>query len=78
VSLKANALTRTVPPQFKETLNVKTTLHKETGLPQTHNPKTPYIYTRERNLALQQNHAQHHTPFPPTTAQTIVLTVYLP
>ena len=46
VSLKANALTCTVPPQLKETLNVKTTLHKETGLPRIHNPKTPYIYTR--------------------------------
>ena len=46
VSLKANALTCTLPPQLKETLNVKTTLHKETGLPRIHNPKTPYIYTR--------------------------------
>ena len=52
VSLKANALTCTVPPQLKETLKVKTTLHKETDLPRIHTPKTPYnicarVYARE-------------------------------
>ena len=52
VSLKANALTCTVPPQLKETLKVKTTLHKETDLPRIHTPQTPYnicarVYARE-------------------------------
>ena len=57
-------------------------MDEEPNMPRTRYPQTPLYNTRartrERNLALQQHHAQLHTPFPPAKTQTIVHNFYLP
>lgn len=57
-------------------------MDEEPSMPRTSTPKhhnnNTRARTRERNLALQQHHAQLHTPFPPAKTQTIVHNFYLP